>query len=542
MALLLAMALAMAALPPMAAAQGASEAEDLSALLDVPDASPSAAAAPDAVLEAGEVEQRTQAGCACARSWRDAAGGVHSGCANPNGDANGAWCAVDRGKCLGYYASFTDDWGSTVYFDYCGEVRERTSRGCLCAAEWRVAGAGKEGYRDRCASPDREGEGARKCRVDAATCPPGAAAALEDGYDACGPGAPERWATPAVVRGRSFNNCTCLGEWSYVYPASGDGATPAVNRTLYGCANPDGDPVGQWCAVDADSCARFAGYFRPSAEAPPVAYDYCSAPRPAPLLQRAGGCGPGLVPEFGQCGGKGDCNDYGCGDEPWAGACCAGTLECSRQDPFYWQCLPRGDKSSDRRMVNTFLKAIGRGGDDSADGDGNVVGGAGGLDLPALSGDGLASLKPRAPGARVDVALGFDFPFERLQSDVGERARFVSEVSAWLKKAAGPAEFVYGAGVDQILQGGTAAAAAGLDAPVDAADGPAGSMSAPASPEPAVPTAGTVVRAHVVFVAGAPLQYVNAAPKALSEAAAGLFKSARECDDPAATAIGVVVV
>ena len=179
---------------------------------------------------------------------------------------------------------------------------ERTAHGCLCASEWRVPGAGKDGYRNGCASPDREG--ARNCRVDAATCPPGAAAALADGYDAC-PDRPERWAAPAVIRMRTHNNCSCIGEWYYLYPGGGrdgggDGA-PA-NRTVFGCANPDGDPAGAWCPVDPASCGRFAGYVAPSADAAPWAFDYCAAPRPAPLLKRGDGCRPGLIPEFGQCG------------------------------------------------------------------------------------------------------------------------------------------------------------------------------------------------------------------------------------------------
>lgn len=89
---------------------------DASALL------PDAADAADAA-EATGTAPRTQAGCLCARGWRDAAGGVHSGCANPNGDPQGEWCAVSARSCPGYYASFSDEWGGTVYYDYCGDVR-----------------------------------------------------------------------------------------------------------------------------------------------------------------------------------------------------------------------------------------------------------------------------------------------------------------------------------------------------------------------------------------------------------------------------------
>ena len=205
-------------------------------------------------------------------------------------------------------------------------------------------------------------------------------------------------------------------------------------------------------------------------------------------------------------GGKRDCSDWGCGDEQWDGACCEGTLQCARQSADYWQCLPRGDA----RRVSTFLPKA------PADGS-SVEGGDGGADasppsssLPAFAGDGLASMRAKAPGARVDVALGFATPFDALAADVGARARFMSEVSAWLKRAAGPAEYVLEAGVDQIIK--AQVRAPGAAATSDAADAPT--------------VDGTVARGHVVFAAGAPLQFVNAAPKALDEAAAGLFKSA----------------
>lgn len=112
-------------------------------------------AAATAAAASTSTNTTTQAGCECLASWPDASGAAHSGCANPDGDPSGEWCAVDGEKCPGRYGSYSvASTGATVFFDYCGDVRERTAAGCLCAAEWRgERGVGKA-YRDRCAHPD----------------------------------------------------------------------------------------------------------------------------------------------------------------------------------------------------------------------------------------------------------------------------------------------------------------------------------------------------------------------------------------------------
>lgn len=68
-----------------------------------------------------------------------------AGCADPDPAhlPRGAWCPVDPRECPSYFASFTAGTGNSskmIYFDYCGEVRQRTSAGCLC----QVRAAGRE--------------------------------------------------------------------------------------------------------------------------------------------------------------------------------------------------------------------------------------------------------------------------------------------------------------------------------------------------------------------------------------------------------------
>jgi len=48
---------------------------------------------------------------------------------------------VDPRECPSYYSSFfaggeQAPQGKIVYYDYCGDVRERTAAGCLCQGVW----------------------------------------------------------------------------------------------------------------------------------------------------------------------------------------------------------------------------------------------------------------------------------------------------------------------------------------------------------------------------------------------------------------------
>lgn len=174
-----------------------------------------AAAAADAAPPPAPAAATTQAGCACLAHWTDATGAGHAGCANPDGDPLGDWCAVDARACPGYYGSYAPTGGgggaaAAVFYDYCGDVRgerargrcapscccvlsavlsapaatsprcpfslapslpsfqntsppligtppERTAAGCLCAPEWQGEGGAGKAYRDRCAHPDAAG-------------------------------------------------------------------------------------------------------------------------------------------------------------------------------------------------------------------------------------------------------------------------------------------------------------------------------------------------------------------------------------------------
>lgn len=98
----------------------------------------------------------TQSGCRCSPwSWTffdtasGAPNGTYIGCADPDPSRVplGAWCPVDPRECNSYFSAFTAGRGADakmVYYDYCGEVRSRTTAGCLCQVRgvrgvgWRV--------------------------------------------------------------------------------------------------------------------------------------------------------------------------------------------------------------------------------------------------------------------------------------------------------------------------------------------------------------------------------------------------------------------
>lgn len=99
----------------------------------------------------------------------------------------------------------------------------------------------------------------RICRVNLATCP-NATTATE--IDSCAA------KTDTVINSTTtYHNCSCVeGGWPYEYPVRSN--TQALTnitvsrhgaQAFTGCANPDGDPMGPWCAVDPETCEVFAG-------------------------------------------------------------------------------------------------------------------------------------------------------------------------------------------------------------------------------------------------------------------------------------------
>uniref|UniRef100_A0A383VIB2 CBM1 domain-containing protein n=1 Tax=Tetradesmus obliquus TaxID=3088 RepID=A0A383VIB2_TETOB len=339
-----------------------------------PDAAATEAAVPDAAVPDAAVQMVSQAGCECLSTWYDAAGIERQGCANPDMDPMGDWCQVNPNTCLGYYGVYTSANGSDVFYDYCSAVREKTVGGCLCAPDWSMgpgATVGKPHYRDRCARPEapdgeqqqqqqqqqqhgssmeaavvwlwcprsqlqqcqlkqQQQQAKRKCRVDFATCPENSTVGE---FDFCEdtPAA----AAAAAAAGESersvsttFHNCDCKAGWIYTYV---DGS----KANFSACANPDGDPMGPWCAVDPATCDRFAGEIDGQERNETLGYDYCNNKfrHPEPNSCAA------VLQEFDQCGGKSKCSDFGCEDEPWPGACCPQGTRCYRQDSFYYQCL-----------------------------------------------------------------------------------------------------------------------------------------------------------------------------------------------------------
>jgi hypothetical protein len=477
---------------------------------------------------------------------------------------------------------------------------ERTDKGCLCQAEWKPDRAGKDSYRNRCANPDSESgargvwaagargragggmcgvwwqplagclalRGAalarvplaqapspprprlklspaaeRKCRVDQATCPRGVKVGA---FDTCRPNAPQRRvALPG--RPRTFHDCACLkGGWWYLYGGGPASAGP-VNKTISGCANPDGDPLGDWCAVDPERCERFAGYVsNPVNPVNAFAFDYCNTERPPALSAKRDGCTGERIGEWHQCGGKSGCRGWGCADEPWGGACCAEGLECRRQDAFYWQCVRPGTRlntGAGRQVgalpwMGTDLPTLAPEGG----AQGGALQGAGAAAAAAAAPGGVLLRPParqrKAKGRKVYVNLRVDYPFDVLASDAGARARFRNDIVGWLKKAAGPPEFVYSAGEGLARAGqgrwGRRAAGGGANTPLAPAllcsrTEPVPPCRRALAPPPGIDELhnGSVIAAsHVIFTQDAPPELVMAAPRALQTNAAGLYHDA----------------
>lgn len=183
-----------------------------------------------------------------------------------------------------------------------------------------------------------------------------------------------------------------------MYP-TGASTTGPANLTIHGCANPDGDPGGAWCAVDPEKCPRFAGWVGQDA-VNTWAWDYCmdevkapaapsapAAPAPEPDVQAC----VKDIPLWGQCGGTSNCSEWGCADQQWAGACCEPGLECRRQDAYWWQCVER------HAPVGAFDDGALEHGGDRSSGTAHVDGGS--LEEGAASNAGNSSAAAVASGA-----------------------------------------------------------------------------------------------------------------------------------------------
>lgn len=96
----------------------------------------------------------------------------------------------------------------------------------------------------------------RKCRVDFATCPPNSTVGA---FDTCAPVDAEALASTPNPEGSNvtYHSCECLeGGWWYMYPSVA--STGPVNKTIFGCANPDGDPLVGGGDASAHSAAAAA--------------------------------------------------------------------------------------------------------------------------------------------------------------------------------------------------------------------------------------------------------------------------------------------
>lgn len=75
----------------------------------------------------------TQAGCICLENWVDAWGVNHGGCANPDGDALGAWCAVDTTSCSVPFRQPGRVAGPAAAWDYCSDHFQTSNVGALAS-------------------------------------------------------------------------------------------------------------------------------------------------------------------------------------------------------------------------------------------------------------------------------------------------------------------------------------------------------------------------------------------------------------------------
>lgn len=295
----------------------------------------------------------------------------------------------------------------------------------------------------------RRTAGARTCLVDFGTCPAGKAPS--GGFDACGAGAGGSSAgAPTPSNAESFHGCDCVSGWWYEPSPPAGGA----RKQLSGCANPDGDSLGAWCPVDPEACAKFAGYVHVDASNL-MAFDYCDAEPPA-MRAKDGTCRGPRLSEWAQCGGKGNCTEWGCADADWRGACCGDGLACERLNAYYYQCRKPGSAATPAAgnqgsgtpaagaAAVTSTEVTGSGATPSL-----LVAGAvttPSMDkLPALSA-GLTSLQASAPGQAVYVKLRLDHSFDLVKDNVGAQAQLKVDLIPWLKASAADEAYIYSAG------------------------------------------------------------------------------------------------
>lgn len=271
---------------------------------------------------------------------------------------------------------------------------------------------------------------------------------------------------------------------SYVYQTG-------LNVTYMSCANPDGDPLGSWCAIDPTKCDRFAGQLNvpggvvsgetrvwagvgagrgrrargiqagrshggkrgaqlqcghavirllmgsqspPLHGTPPAAcqvvnYDYCNS---APLSARRD---PSVctdrVSEYEQCGGKSHCTAYGCADEVWPGVCCPSGLTCHRQNAYYYQCLTDEDAAAARAAAAAAAAAAGG----SASPAGPLPGQASPspqVVTPVASPDPASppAVRVKVPGFEVKNTLRLNYDFNKLLVPGGFRGE-AGQQSTW---------------------------------------------------------------------------------------------------------------
>lgn len=172
------------------------------------------------------------------------------------------------------------------------------------------------------------------------------------------------------------------------------------------------------------------------------AYDYCTVKAPA-MGEKGDACRPNVIPEWGQCGGKSNCTEWGCADEQWAGACCTQGLECRRQDDYFWQCVnPNTKLSASGGATSPATEAPASGTTPTPSSPAASPAPASLSELAAS----LPSLQTKSPGAKVYVTLKIDYSYDSLVADVGAQARLKSDVVTWLKANAGDPEYIYSAG------------------------------------------------------------------------------------------------